>query len=639
MSGILGVCQLDSAPVDPELFRGMWAGAHVDANGGACRVDGPVGLFDLRREPAQGVLDGAESLVVEDSSGVMLTFDGRLDNLEELGTMLTAERCHMPTLTDADLVLRAYKVWGAAAVTRLLGDFAFAIWDAGRQELFCARDRLGIKPFYYVLNDKRFVFASEVRHLLRLPDLVPQPNEQMMARYLINSYENVEETLYRGVYRLPPAGWLSVSPRAVRKGTYWQLSRPELLRYRSDGEYAEHFRSLFHEAVRCRMRARGTIGVCLSGGFDSSAVACMAAAIRRKTPGVAEPLEVFSVAFDDPAADERRYVEAVQLESGLAGHLLFPERDRVGLDIEQAAPHPLGPLYYPNLFMMQGILKRARERGVRVLLSGAGGDDLFCGFEYCADLLRHRQWRALYAESGAIAGLTERARSRVLYDWALRPLLPRSWRRRARMVVPRRVPNWIRPEFVRRHGLDEWKQVAASRDRDDSFPDLARRFAKYRLFGSGCYAFGFEEEDRFFRPASLEYRSPFFDVRLLEFTFMLPQAQKYWRGQTKVVARNSVNGILPEAIRTRSTKADFGPFMDRELRVRQRRHVEHLLLKSTLASAGVIDDSKVSALWQQYVVSGGPRRWDVLTLLNLERWFRYTVHGRSVGHEAGEEAH
>lgn len=548
-----------------------------------------------------------------------IAFDGHLHNRKDLQAALAHDDPRVRDDSDAELVLRAYGRWGTECVARVLGEFAFAIWDALRQQLFCARDRLGVKPFHYRLDGRTFFFASDIRRLIDHPGYTPVINETMLGLLLIDSCQEVKETLYKGVFRLPAAHSLTVTSAGVRLSRYWQLDPPPVLRYATDEAYADQFREIFQEAVRCRIDGARRVGVLVSGGVDSSAVACAARTLNGRGDKAPVRVDTFSALFDDPACDERQYLSEITNTDPAAAYCFYPEAadDRTGLEFDADDPHPIGPLYYPNLSMLRRPVHAARQRGIEIVLTGVGGDELFASYHHCADLLKTGRWGSLRQEVRSIGTVVTRLGvCRTLLTYALRPFVPAAVKR----VWPVRVPAWIRPEFARRCGLFE--RIRARRRRTILFPDVGRQVLYDALFTTGAYPFAFEEEDRFSRLASVEFRAPLLDVRLIQFALALPPEQRTWKGQTKVVLRNGLKGVLPEAIRSRRDKADFLPFIDRELRVRQRAGIDALFRTSRLAEAGIVDDNRIRAQWEEYCARGGTGAWTVLTLLNLERSWR-----------------
>ena len=318
MSAIAGIVRLDGAPADrANLDRMLERLAHRGPDGHGSHIADSCGLGHRMLWTTPESLH--ERLPLTDSTGdLTLTADARIDNREELCSLLSAPS----TVTDADLILQAYARWGERCPERLLGDFAFALWDARRGLLFCARDHFGVKPFYYHHRPGRlFAFASEIKGLLVLSEVPRRLNETRVADYLVPLLEDKEITFYEEIVRLPPAHRMAVTREGVRMEQYWAPDPEREIRMKSDGEYAEAFREIFTEAVRCRLRSAFRVGSMLSGGLDSSSIVCVARELLAKNGG--GKLHTFSAIFPDvPECDEREYIDEVIAGGGLEPHLV-----------------------------------------------------------------------------------------------------------------------------------------------------------------------------------------------------------------------------------------------------------------------------------------------------------------------------
>ena len=311
--------------------------------------------------------------------------------------------------TDAELILRAYELWGEECAGKLLGDFAFALWDGRRRQLYCARDALGLKPFYYTVDGQAIRFASTAGALFAGRTAAWRPNRDLLALYLLRRFDEPEETLDEGVLRLPPAHFLIVRDQQVRKVRYWDLDPGRQVRYSSDEEYADHFRELFRKAVLARLRSHGPMGSTLSGGLDSSSVVCTAGRLFREGLAQGAGFETFSMSYTGLPCDESAYLDAVVQQEGLA-HNRFPHQELLPwLDFERAAAFP-DIYYFATLYAQVPLLKAARSRGMRAMLYGIGGDDLLTVWtEYLTDLWRGGEWKRLRAalrQGAALARFT-----------------------------------------------------------------------------------------------------------------------------------------------------------------------------------------------------------------------------------------
>ncbi len=558
MSGIAGIYHLDGRPLEgARLQRMVGAMAHRGADGVACWIDGSVGLGHAMLHTTPESLRERQPL--SDAQGTLcLTLDGRVDNREELRAALQSKGLPPQADSDAELVLRAYACWGEDCPQHILGDFAFAVWDARRRTLFCARDCLGIKPFYYFFDQNTFVFGSELQQLFEGADIPCEPNEGMIGEYLANAITSREETLYRGILRLPPAHSLRVENGRVQLKRYWDADPARAIRYRTDAQYAEHFMEIFREAVRCRLRSHAGIGADLSGGLDSSSVVSVIQLLRRQGAAPGTDVETFSLTFPGLPCDESNYIDEVIRKSGARRNLLRPHEPGASCHEEYVRRHRDFP-GYPGNYMWDSIRDRLKEKGFRVLLSGLGGDDWLTGGDfYYIELLRRLKIRDLMRRARAesptapVAGMASAFYLELRED--LMPALPPAMLQAIRVVLGRKgVPAWIDPQFAQRNRLRERLQKKPDRHR---FENRTQRDL-YRWLNSGYLVHSFEYDDRSASAGGFEMRHPFHDRRMVEFALALPPEQLWRNDQCKFVLRQAMQGLLPESVRQRLDKADF----------------------------------------------------------------------------------
>src|SRR5258708_26960128 len=257
MSGIAGIYNLDQRPVDSRLLEAMCAAIkHRGPDGVMQQTSGPAGLAHLLLASSAQAAHEIQSLLTEDS-GCCVTMDGRIDNRKELKSDFESRGLRLRGEGDAELVLRAYECWGEECPTRLLGDFALAIWDQPKKRLFCARDHVGVRPFYYHSSPSFFAFGSEIRAILALQSVPRALNESRIADFLVEALDREDEqsTFYRDVLRLPAGYCLVVAPGRITIRDYWNLKAPASLRLASLEEYGMAFREVFVKAVQCRLQS------------------------------------------------------------------------------------------------------------------------------------------------------------------------------------------------------------------------------------------------------------------------------------------------------------------------------------------------------------------------------------------------
>lgn len=481
--------------------------------------------------------------------GLTLVFDGRVDNHDEIASALGLES----ESSTGTLILRAYERWGIDAAARLIGDFAYAIWDARAARLVCARDAMGQRPLFFADVAGGVAFASEPQQVLRLAGVSRAIDEGAIAEQLAGYPMSVEATLWRDVRRLPPAHALVAGAGGTRVVRHWEYDPSTRVRARRAGDDASQLRALFMAAVRCRLDGAPSAGVFLSGGVDSSSVAGVAAALARD--GQAPPIHALSNVFPGEPCDESPYIDAVVERCRLPSERCPAEgatRAAIVAEIDRYCDLP----QYPNGFVLDPLRRRAAALGLPVVLTGYGGDDWLAGAPlHPGDVLyAGHAWEAL-RQVARRAGGAPRRLARGVAGALLPPRVRRAMRGDGGSVPP---APWIRPVFAARVAL---------RDRltprpVPPFRSAAQR-AIYRAVTGAIQVLGDEFEDRAAHAAGIDQRHPFYDRRLAAFGLALPDDQRWRDGKTKIALRRAMADVLPPIVAARRTKAEFsGTFME-----------------------------------------------------------------------------
>ena len=557
MSGLAAIFNLDGAPADAAVLERMLAAVPYRGPGGFGRyISGPLALgHAMLQSTAESRYE--KQPLTDDSGRIVLSLDGRVDNRGELSQAVTDAGFAPRTVTDAELVLCAYQAWGAEAPRRIIGDFAFIIWDGVQRRMMCARDIFGVRALYYHHGQHAFLCASEPHQLFADRRVPREPNEGMIGELAAQMPANREETIFRGILRLPPRHALMVSADGFRIWRYYEPNPAAEIRYSTDDEYAEHFRTIFTESVRTRLRSSGRIMIDVSGGLDSSSVLCTALKILRGVGASAE-VEAASLARH-PDSDETSYLAAIERETGVRATIVDPA-DADYPTLAAQCRHYLDLPDYPNAAMGDYDSLLAARGDFRVRLSGNGGDEWLTGSAYAyADMLRS-------LKLGSIA-------SRLRLDYALArsdpfvaplgtllisgvwPFVPRRMRLLARHLLLPDAPftNPLTREFAQRIGLADRVRVEEPAPR---FPSFAQRDI-YHTFTAGWLAHPLEMADRWMAARGLDGRHPFLDRRIFEFALAIPEEQRTRDGVERYVVRNAMRGVLPEEIRTRRIKATY----------------------------------------------------------------------------------
>lgn len=582
-----------------------------------------------RRDGSTRSLRAPEGQSASGSGGALeLVADARLDNRGDLLAALGLAAPEGASLTDAALILAAYERWGEDCPARFLGDFAFALWDARRHRVFCARDHAGIRQLSYYSDGRIFACASAPEQLPGVPGVPAEPDHLTLARWLLDRFPDPGATLYRGIRRLPPGHFLTASEAGVELRRYWDAADAAPVRHRSDRDAIEQFRETFAAAVACRVRNGGPVAATLSGGLDSSAIVCMA---RRIAPEALP--RAYSLVFDALPCDERRYIAEVSRSSGVA--VEFVLADDAGLRLDPGVPEPFPGVPCDATFSMNfPMLERAKSQGVRTLLWGFGGDELLSsGDAYLADFVRRRRFRAAaeaVCDRVRQYGPVELPRSAAALA---RPLVPGPLKAAVRLLKSRGSrPRWIRPEFLRGSGaldpLPEPKPRFGCEAQELIYRTLSTgRLSALTLPGAAALASAF----------SMEFRHPFLDRRLIEYVLGLP-AERAELFAGKLLLREALPGILPEAVRTRLDKTDFSPLIHCTIRG-QSDIIGSLIRGSELALLGAVDRNSLEKVFQRYCDSRSAACGNAIaSFLRAEMWLR-GLHRRGRNHYGAFRSH
>lgn len=636
MSALAGVVLLDGAPVNPAGLTAMIESlAHRGPDGSGMWTDANIGIAHrmLHVTPEslcdiQPRLDKAKDLVV--------AADVRLDNREELCDLFGIDSSLRSTLPDSALVLSAYRRWGEDFPAHLLGAFAILLWDARRQSLLLARDPFGIKTIYYhYQSGRRFVCASEIKALFSYPGVPKRLNEVRIADYLSSLVEDKTLTFYDQIEQVPAAHVLTVRPEGMRLREYWALDPEREIRYERDEDYAEAFRDVFTEAVRCRLRSAFPIGSSLSGGLDSSSVTCMASRLLRSQ---GRGLHTFSAVFDElPECDEREYIRTVlHQEPNLTPHFIALDQKRALGEIEDLLEWNDQPLFVRNAFLWTNKYARAQELGIRVMLDGEDGDTIVShGEAYLGELARAGEWEAFAQSADGLmrhfADYDPRLKS--LLDRYVTPYLAELRRRRAwgemaqalygiHRHLDQAVWPLLRTHVVKPLAPEPLKQLSRIvRGRDPNPPppgSVKDRLNQKLLLASfaenvglearkaemhGRYAptttlreaqwqgltmssaWPYEEVGKIAAAHHMEGRHPFHDRRVVEFCLALPPEQKLKGEWPRWILRRGMEGILPPAVQWRIGKSSLGANFQRSLIEFEKDRLDDLLIHDPSAIA------------------------------------------------------
>jgi asparagine synthase (glutamine-hydrolysing) len=604
-------------------------GIYIDGRAG---VDGRVGLGH-RRLSIVDVAAGHQPMSTADGS-LYISYNGEIYNHADYRDELIARGHIYQTHCDTETILHLYAEHGADSVNYLRGMFAFAIWNRNKRELFIARDRLGVKPLYYVHTpDGSLYFASEIKSLLEARAVKPELNYATFSDYLANHSTSGEETLFVGVKRLLPGHtltWTEDGELKIKK--YWDVSFEKRTdTNRSDSDFIAEWTELFRKSVQLRLMADVPLGMFLSGGIDSSAIAAVMSTL------VDEPIKTFSVAFAEREANELEYARIVARTFKTDHHEVVVTPDQFWNKLPDLIWHEDEPLAHPSSVALYFVSDLAAKH-VKVVLTGEGSDELMAGY-------------ARYRKTILNLALGERynkmvpsgVRSLVRKQFAgmtgskLRLKLGRTFLNVAPDIESIYFDNFAvfsrslqqqlltRETVERIGGIDPYAGVRELLGHTDAQSLLDRLlYADIKTYLHELLM----KQDQMSMAASIESRVPFLDHKLVEFTSSLPERLKLRGWTTKYVLRQSMKNVLPSAILDRP-KMGFPVPIGKWFRGAYSPVLDEYVLGSRALERGIFNADFTRALVEQHQRGEANHSERLWSLVNLEMWFRRFIDGEN----------
>ena len=626
MCGIVGIVGLNSRePVDEtrlKIARDVLR--HRGPDGEGLWSEGPVGL-GFRRLAIIDVEGGAQPMPNEDGS-VWVVFNGEIYNHAALRPWLEARGHRYRTRSDTETIVHLYEEEGERCVERLQGMFAFAVWDRARRRLLLARDRLGIKPLYYALTDRELVFASEIKAILASGALPAALNTAIVPEFLANRYVAGTETFFRGVTKLLPGRTLTWSAEAgLCERRYWSLPAEMDGAGLSLGEAAAGTRAGLEAAVRSHLMSDVPLGLFLSGGLDSSALAGL---MSRMVPG---RIRTFSVGLPDADSNELDYARLVARAVGSAHREVVVTSGEFFDALPRLIRHEDEPIAFTSSVPLYFVSRLAAE-DVKVVLTGEGADELFLGYHR----YRITHWND---RAGRVYGTLAPSGLRRSVRRSLGRLPRRLGRYAARTFLalesdPRHLfcENFaVFPTALQRELLADPELLAVR----DPYAAALERYAAApggdldRMSHADLQTYLVEllmKQDQMSMAASIESRVPFLDHEFVERVAGMPGRLKLRGWQTKAVLRAAIQDVVPRAILARR-KMGFPVPVGRWLRGPFRPLVDELVLGPRALGRGLFDRSALRRLAESHragLADHGDRLW---LLINLELWQRMFLDG------------
>jgi asparagine synthase (glutamine-hydrolysing) len=552
---------------------------------------------------------------------LVIVFNGEVYNHGEIRRELEALGTRFTSRTDTEVILHAYRQWGAACLQRFNGMFTIVIYAPATRRVFIARDRFGVKPCYLWVSPEGFTaIASEIKQFTGLPGWEARLDPQRAFDYLNYSLtDHSRHTMFAGVGQLRGGeffeGTIQELPDHERRRRRWYDLTPGPAP-RSAADAAEEFRYLFTDSVKLRLEADVPVGTALSGGLDSSSIVCVASQIRRES-GTKAGQSTFSACAEDPRYDERQHIARVIAHTGVEPHYTFPQVHAFLDILPDVIWHQDEPFGGASIFAEWEVFRLVSQTPVRVTLDGHGADELLAGYHtffgpMLAGLARRGRFGALRREAAAL-------RSSHGYGWGyaatrladafLPPWMNGVARRLSGKVAP--TADWMETGAlgVVQEDLPARLGARAHSARDYSISQLLATSLPVQLHW--C--------DRDSMAHSIESRTPFLDYRLVEFVLGCPDEMRIGGGTTKRLQREGMAGILPEEIRQRRDKMGFVTPEEQWVRVEERERFLGLTNQAVRRAEGILNDRARDRAHR--IINGeGPFDWFVWRIILLSAW-------------------
>ncbi|MBV9573443.1 MAG: asparagine synthase (glutamine-hydrolyzing) [Acidobacteriales bacterium] len=591
-------------------------------------VEGNIGLA-MRRLSIIDVQSGHQPLTNEDKN-LWIVYNGEIYNHQELRDGLESRGHQYSTKSDTETVVHLYEEHGSNCVKFLRGMFAFAIWDRRRRKLFVARDRLGIKPLYYLNDGDKFLFGSEIKAILAYPGVKARFNHRTLAEYLAFGYIAGTETMFDGICKLLPGHTLELDERGkLIVNSYWDLEPSADPQMQPRSYYVKAYRELLEECVSSHLMSDVPLGVFLSGGLDSSVVAALTTKIR------GSGIETFSVGYEEEAYSELPYARQVAAHLGSQHHEVRISR----ADFFNALPRMVWqedePLVWPSSISLYFVARLARER-VTVVLTGEGSDETLAGYTRYAWTLMNSRMDTAYRS------LTPAFVRRLLREAISGGPLGATLRRKLEHTFLGRDgaswPSFYFDNFYSAFSGTEAASLLTQNARaaaGDAYAGSMEYWQKssgdllHRLLYTDIKTYLVEllmKQDQMSMAASIESRVPFLDYKLVEFTAGIPSAYATKGLSGKYILKSAVEDLLPKTIIHRR-KMGFPTPWSNWLRGKQLDELERMLLEPRSVARGLFKPKEVSRIFSEHrggAHDHGNRLW---RLINLETWMRVFLDG------------
>lgn len=577
MCGIAGILNLTAAtgaasPDRASLMRMIARLHHRGPDGTGVFVDGAVGLAHARLSIID--VSGGDQPIHNEDKTVWVIFNGEIFNYIELRAGLIAQGHRFYTQSDTEVIVHLYEQYGDQFVDHLNGQFAIALWDKrdqGYQRLVLARDRVGIRPLFYTEAAGRFVFASEIKALFALPEVMCQIDRQALAEISTYWAPLAPRTAFEGVVSLAPGHLMVIENihgnTSKKISCYWDWKFPQHpLSLKSEADYADELRALMIDSVRLQLRADVPVGAYLSGGLDSSIITSL---IHNFTDA---PLRTFSLIFEDEEFDESGYQQELVRYLGTEHTSIKCTREDIAAQLPSTIFHTETPIVRTAPAPLMMLSKHVRSHGYKVVLTGEGADEVFGGYDIFKEAKIRRFW-ARFPDSAMRPKILQRlypylknspvrsgAFTQGFFQVGMEKINEPYFAHMPRWNTTSRIAQFFSADMLATIGpQDPFAAISAQLPADiNSWPPMGRdQYIEAHTLMTGYLLCS--QGDRVAMANSVEGRFPFLDHRVIEFANRLPPQLKMQGLTEKYLLKKSMKGLLPESVRTRTKQPYRAP--------------------------------------------------------------------------------
>ena len=607
MCGISGIINSKNKPVEEHTIRKMMAAMkHRGPDDDGTFLDYNIGLGFVRLSILDLSSAGHQPMYSHDNRYVIV-FNGEVYNYIELKKELK-HKYRFKTGTDTEVVLAAYQEWGENCLHRFNGMFAFVIYDTKRKEIFGARDRFGIKPFYYYQDNNTFVFASEIPPVLYALSTKLEVNEQVVFDYLaFNRTDQTQDTFFQNIYKLQHGHSFRIENSELKFKKWYDLKQ----RVRNPFNNPSEYKDLFSDAIKLRLRSDVPVGVCLSGGLDSSSIVSVLLNDFDK-----KDLNTFSAVYaKNEVGDESEFIAEY---SGLLKNMYYtyPSAESLFADKEDFARTHAEPIPSTAPYAQYKVMELAKNHVV-VTLDGQGADEQLAGYHYFFGFYFKDLLRSFFILKFLSESFYYLQNHRSLYAFKTLVYFFLSGNMKANLRTSEY--GYINKEFANQYALSN--TITSNLYNSDNLNDALFNHFEYKLEHL------LKWEDRNSMRFSLESRVPFLDHRLVQKVLATPANQLIHKGMTKYILREAMKGILPESIRLRQDKVGFATPQDKWFRTRQfSEYIPDIINSNQFKAMGYIDQNKATKLYQKHLNKEVNIAKEIWKWINIDLWCREFIH-------------